>query len=139
MEKSKILIAKYSQKGHYHYPEDTWSDSCKINSAKDLLDACKEWHKMSAGNFQDYPFKGLFSFGNITFETQNIIIYDNEIYYGEKSSTESPDYFEQVKKDYNDWYNYLKLRLPKLRELKNKRLKEEKERKLLSELSNKYK
>lgn len=139
MKRKTILIANYSQIGHYMYSEDTWSDSIIVENEKDLLWFCKNCHKESASKFNNYPFYGLFDFKYITFEKQNIIIDDNEeVFYGEKQISDPPNYFENVKKDYYIWYNNIKERLPRLRKARKKRLKEESERKKLKELSLKY-
>lgn len=45
MEKNKIITVHYSQKGHYQYPEDTWSDSCIVSNEKELYKAFKEWYR----------------------------------------------------------------------------------------------
>lgn len=56
-----------------------------------------------------------------------------------KKDCETPDYFENVKLDFNTWIDNIRQRLPKLKEAKSKRLKEESERKQLEKLSLKYK
>lgn len=139
MKKKKILIANYSQQGHYMYNEDTWSDKFRINSRKDFLDACKSWHKRSSSNFNDYPFGGLFSFQNISFQNQDIIIDDEgNKFYGKKYDCENPEYFNEVKDEFNKWIKAIKLRLPLLRKAREKRLKEESDFKKFKELSIKF-
>lgn len=139
MERKQKLIANYSQQGYYMYPEDTWDDSIVIENEKDLLLACKEWYKLSARGFNNYPFGGLFSIGYVSFETQNIIIDDNgEIFYGELKECGVPEYFDDVKEKFNEWLIFIKDRVPKLREARKKRLKEEEDRKKFEELSMKY-
>jgi hypothetical protein len=121
------------------YNEDTWDDSCSIETEKDLLSACKSWHKQSSSSFNDYPFGGLFTFNNLTFQKQNIIIDDNgEVFYGKKQDCNKPEYFENVKTLFNEWLQNIKHRLPRLREARDKRLKEESERRIFKELSIKY-
>ncbi len=139
MERKTTLIVEYSQKGHYMYNEDTWCDSVIIENEKDLLIACKEWHKRSASNFNDYPFGGLFSFNNISFQKQNIIIDDNgELFYGKIEETNTPEYLESVKDKFNSWIKFIRERLPKLREARKKRLKDENERRKFEEISLKF-
>ena len=139
MERKTRIIVNYSQKGHYMYNEDTWDDSCVIENEKDLLSACKSWHKQSSSSFNDYPFGGLFSFNNITFQKQNIIVDENgEVFYGKKQDCEKPECFENVKVSFNEWLDNIKVRLPKLREVRDKRLKEQHERRKFEELSIKY-
>jgi hypothetical protein len=139
MERKIRIIVNYSQEGHYMYNEDTWDDSCTIENEKELLTACKSWHKQSSSSFSDYPFGGLFSFNNLTFQKQNIIIDNNgEIFYGKEQDCDKPEYFENVKKTFNEWLGNIKVRLPKLREARDKRLKEESERRKFEELSMKY-
>ena len=140
MERKQIIIVEYSQSGHYMYNEDTWNDSLVVETEKELLNACKEWHKTSASSFNNYPFCGLFSFNNLSFKKQNIIIDDSgEIFKGKKVDCEKPDYFEKVQLDFNTWIDNIRQRLPKLREARSKRLKEESERKEFEKLSLKYK
>ena len=140
MERKQRIIVNYSQIGHYMYNEDTWDDSCVIENEKELLNACKKWHKQSASSFNDYPYGGLFSFNNLSFKKQNIIVDDSgEVFKGKKKDCETPDYFENVKLDFNTWIDNIRQRLPKLKEAKSKRLKEESERKQLEKLSLKYK
>jgi hypothetical protein len=139
MERKERIIVNYSQDGHYMYQEDTWDDSSEIRNEKDLLEACKGWHKMSASKFNNYPYGGLFSFNNLAFEKQNIIIDETgEIFYGKLQECDKPDYFEKVKTEFNEWLNNIKTRLPKLREARDNRIKEEIERKKFEELSKKF-
>jgi hypothetical protein len=139
MERKTNIIVNYYQKGHYMYNEDTWDDSCTIENEKDLFLTCKSWHIKSSSSFNDYPFGGLFSFNNLTFQKQNIIVDDNgEVFYGEKQDCDKPEYFEDVKVSFNEWLENLKVRLPKLREARDKRLKEQSERRKFEELSKKY-
>lgn len=139
MERKKIIIVNYSQEGHPMYNEDTWDDSCSIETENDLLSACKNWHKKSSSTFNNYPFGGLFSFNNLTFQEQNIIIDDNgEVFYGNKQDCDKPEYFENVKTLFDEWLQNIKHRLPKLREARDKRIKEESERRKLAELIGKY-
>lgn len=139
MERKTRIIVNYSQKGHYMYNEDTWDDSCTIETENGLLSACKSWHKQSSSSFNDYPFGGLFSFNNLTFQKQNIIVDDNgEVFYGKKQDCDKPEYFENVKDSFNEWLQSIKVRLPKLREARDKRLKEQSERRKFEELSTKY-
>ena len=121
------------------YNEDTWDDRCTIENEKDLLLACKSWYKQSSSSFNNYPFGGLFSFNNLTFQMQNIIVDDNEeVFYGKKQDCDKPEYFEDVKVYFNEWLENVKVRLPKLREARYKRLKEQSERRKFEELSKKY-
>jgi hypothetical protein len=139
MERKTRMLVNYSQEGHYMYPEDTWDDSCTISNKKDLLITCKEWHKMSSSKFNNYPLGGLFSFENISFQKQNLIIDDSgEVFYGEITDCDIPEYFEEVKSEFNQWLNFLKERVPKLREVRKNRIEKEKELKKLEELSLKY-
>ena len=139
MEHKVRFIANYSESGHYMYPEDTWDDTCVIKNEKDLLSVCKTWYKISASQFNDYPFHSLFNFSNITFTKQKIIIDDNgEIFYGKKEECEKPEYFDKVKDEFDTWIKNIKERLPKLREAINKRINEVSERKKLDELKLKY-
>jgi hypothetical protein len=70
---------------------------------------------------------------------KNIIIDDNgEVFYGKKQDCDKPEYFENVKVSFNEWLQNIKLRLPKLREARDKRLKEQSERRKFEELSMKY-
>jgi hypothetical protein len=48
------------------------------------------------------------------------------------------EYFENVKVSSNEWLGNIKVRLPKLREARDKRLKEQSERRKFEELSMKY-
>lgn len=139
MERKTRLIAKYSQRGHYMYPEDTWDDSCQIKNEKDLLYVMKDWHKQSASKFNDAPLGGLFSPNALTFEIEHIIVDDDgSIFYGKKEDCAKPDYFDSAKESFEKWYKAISERLPKLRQARSNRLKEESERKKLKELSEKY-
>lgn len=139
MERKERIIVNYSQKGHYMYNEDTWDDSREIVNKKDLLSACKSWHKNSSSTFNDFPFGGLFSFSNLSFQKQNIIVDDSgEVFYGEKQDCDPPEYFSTVRIEFDEWFNNIKERLPKLRKARDKRLKEQDERRKLEELSLKY-
>ncbi len=134
-----INIVNYSQTGHYMYPEDTWDDTCTFKNEKELLNACKEWYKMSARGFNNYPFISEFSFNNLTFEKQNIIIVDDEVFNGKLQACGAPEYFDNVKFQFNEWLDNIKVRLPKLRVARDKRLQEEHELDLYKKLSIKYK
>jgi hypothetical protein len=139
MKKESRIILKYSQEGHYMYPEDTWDASFIISTEKELFKAIKELHKQSASNFNDYPFNHLFSFSNISFKIQSFIIDENgELYYGQEKECDPPIYYENAKASYKEWISAIKERLPKLRKARDNRLKEEQELMLLKTLSSKY-
>ena len=71
---------------------------------------------------------------------QNIIIDDSgEVFKGRKVDCENPDYLGKVRIDFDTWIANIRQRLPKLKEAKSKRLKEEFERKEFEKLSLKYK
>ena len=115
MKREQILIVNYSQVGHYMYQEDTWDDSSTFNNEKELLQLCKEWHKSSASSFNDYPFGGLFSTNNLSFQTQDVITDESgEKFYGTKKDCSPPSYFKKVEEEYNIWRNFIKKRLRKL-------------------------
>lgn len=140
MEKKERFIVNYSQTGHAQYPEDTWSESSEITDQEDLLLACKSWYKWSASSFNNYPFNGLFHFNNLSFKKQNIIVDDSgEIFYGRKEKCDKPIFFDDVVREFNEWENNLKIRLPRLREVREKRLKDVSDRNKYKELSLKYK
>jgi hypothetical protein len=108
MEKKTKIIGVYSQVGHYMYPEDTWSESCEIDSEKLLLNWMKDLHKTSARNFNDYPFGGLFYPSMISFESQEYFIDDNgQVYNGATTDTIKPDYFDKVALEYKEWIKIL--------------------------------
>lgn len=139
MKREQILIVNYSQVGHYMYQEDTWDDSCVFGSEQDLLWLCKHWHKRSAGNFSGYPFGGLFSINKLSFQTQDIITDEfGEKFYGDKKDCLPPSYFKKVEEDYNIWYNFIKIRLPKLEKARKERLDRERELKTLETLKAKF-
>jgi len=139
MKREQILIVNYSQEGHQYYPEDTWDDSSVFGSERDLLRLCKEWHKRSAGNFSDYPFGGLFDTELLSFQTQDVITDESgEKFYGTKKDCPPPSYFKKVEEDYQAWYAFVKVRLPKLQKARNKRLEMERELKTLETLKAKF-
>ena len=139
MKTIEKIIVKYSQEGHYMYPGDTWEEKRNIENKKDLLKFCKEMYKESGMGFNNYPFNSLFSFNSITFQKQKIIIDDKyNRFHGKKQDCVNPEYFNEVKLEFNKWLDAIKERLPRLREARKKRLKEEKEYQKFKELSLKY-
>lgn len=138
MEVQTRIKVIYSQEGHYMYPEDSWEDSAIISDKKSLTEMMKEWHKMSASSFNNYPFNGLFSTNSLTFEIQKFVIINGEEFIGPSSKTDRPDFFEDSVKEYKEWYDYIKKRLPVLQKLKENRLKEEREKNLFEQLKEKF-
>jgi hypothetical protein len=139
MKREQVLIANYSQKGHQYYPEDLWDDSMHFNNEKELLQLCKEWHKRSASTFGDYPFHGYFHPQRLSFQIQDVIIDDlGEKFYGAKKDCQPPSYFKKVEEDYKVWYDFIKARLPRLKQARKDRLNREKELKTFELLKAKF-
>lgn len=138
MEVFKTYKAVYSQKGHYMYPEDTWSSKYIISNEKNLYNWMKQLHKRSASNFNNYPFCSLFTPENISFYEREELKYNNKIFRTSYTSCSPPEYFDNVVKKYEEWYSYIEKRLPRLREVYKKRIKIESDIKLLNKLKEKY-
>src|SRR6478735_4163721 len=130
MEINQILIVEYSQSGHYAYPEDTFSERIIIENSKQLSSFFKKMYKLSASSFSNYPFSGLFNTNSISFFSQKIIEFEGEKYYSEIKDCEPPVYFNECCLNFNTFTETLKTRLPKLREIKENKLKEAKEKEL---------
>lgn len=133
-----IIEATYSQTGHHMYPEDTWKYSMEVTNVKELFNFMKEMHKDSSRSFNDYPYNGLFSPSleyNSCLETE----IDGKIFRTKFEYSEPPEFEQEAINMYNQWYDFIKLRLPGLRKAYDNRIQKEKELRLLEKLTEKYK
>ena len=133
MEKIEKLIAKYSVKGHYQYPEDSYSMEKYVSNVDELYQFMKEIHKRDAYNFNNFPLNGGCSKNCFVFYIQKSVIIDGEEYVGKKIKTEHPIYFDDAVKMYEIFMERLNLR-----KAKEKRIKENSELETLKFLKSKY-
>ena len=138
MEKIEKLIAKYAVKGHYQYPEDSYSMEKDISNVDELYQFMKEIHKRDAYNFNNFPLNGGCSKNCFVFYIQKSVIIDGEEYVGKKIKTEHPIYFDDAVKMYEIFIERLHSTLPNLRKAKEKRIKENSELETLKFLKSKY-
>ena len=137
MEKIEKLIAKYSVKGHYQYPEDSYSMEKYVSNVDELYQFMKEIHKRDAYNFNNFPLNGGCSKNCFVFYIQKSVIIDGEDV-GKKIKTEHPIYFDDAVKMYEIFMERLHSTLPNLRKAKEKRIKENSELETLKFLKSKY-
>ena len=135
----KRLIAMYENRGHYMYPEDTWTKTRVINNEDELYDFMVEIHKADARTRNNFPFCGLCDVSNFTFFLERYVEIDGEMFLSKKTeNTDIPDYFEKAFDRYHELIVRAKKTLPKLREANKKREQEEKDIKYYLSLKEKY-
>lgn len=139
MEIKQKLIAEYSQKGHYMYPEQTWDDERTIENVDDLFQYMKDIHKRDAYSFNDFPFNGSCGMNCFSFSIEKWIEVKGERYINPKrEKVDKPEYFEKSEKMYKAFCDRMKTTLPNLRKARDKKQKEKQERAKLAELQTKY-
>jgi len=139
MEIKEKLIVKYEKLGHYMYPEDTWESERVICNVNDLFQFMKDLQRRDAKSYNNYPLNGGCYIPCFSFSIEKSVEINGEIYVNHKrENVGKPEYFDGAYKMYEVFHDRVRTTLPNLREARDKKSKELKERAKLVELQNKY-